>query len=638
MSSPDLVAKRGGPVSPSRSALRPLGPDELRITGGFWAEKQELNASVILQHCESWMERVGWTANFDRVAASTIDEHRDGIEFVDSEIYKLLEAMAWELARRPSAGLDARYRALVARVTAAQDDDGYLDTAFGHPGQPPRYSDMEFGHELYCAGFLLQAAVARLRSGLDDELPAVARRLADHLVREFGPDGRVAVCGHPEVEVALAEFSRVTGDARYLELAQLFIERRGHGLLDPRRFGSEYFQDDVPVRDAVTMRGHAVRALYLAAGALDVADETNDDELAEAVARQWTAAVARRTYITGGVGSHHQDEAYGEDFELPPDRAYAETCAGIASVMVSWRLLLRNGDSRYADLIERTLLNTILASPREDGRAFFYSNTLHQRTPGEQTVDDELNDRAEASMRASWFQVSCCPTNLARTLASVAGYFATATDHGVQLHQYGDLEISTELVPGRVRLRVETAYPLSGHVAVTIDEAPAEEISLSFRIPAWASTGVTVTIAGIPLSATSSAGRLDVRRVFSPGNIVLLELPMAPRLTWPDPRIDAVRGSVAVERGPLVLALESTDLPSGWTVNEIEVEAETLAATEQGARLRVRRRLPAGESWPYGSTPARMRDDCAEVDLIAYAHWANRGPSTMRVWLPARSL
>lgn len=637
MSSPDHLAMRGGPVRPSRSVLRPLGPDELRITGGFWAEKQELNASVILQHCETWMERIGWTTNFDRVVAGTIGDHHDGIEFVDSEIYKLLEAMAWELARRPDGALEARYRALVARVAAAQDDDGYLDTAFGHPGQPPRYSDMEFGHELYCAGHLLQAAVARLRSGLDDELPAVARRLADHLVREFGPDGRVAVCGHPEVEVALAEFSRATGDARYLELAQLFIERRGHGLLDPRRVGREYFQDEMPVRDAVTMRGHAVRALYLAAGALDVADETNDDELAEAVARQWTAAVARRTYITGGVGSHHQDEAYGDDFELPPDRAYAETCAGIASVMVSWRLLLRNGDSRYADLIERTLLNNILVSPREDGRAFFYSNTLHQRTPGEQTVDDELNDRAEASMRAPWFQVSCCPTNLARTLASVAGYFATATDHGVQLHQYGDLELSTELVAGRVRLRVETAYPLSGRVTVMIDEAPAEEISLSLRIPDWALSGGTVSIAGRPLTATSSSGRFEVRRVFSPGDIVLLELPMEPRLTWPDPRIDAVRGSVAVERGPLVLALESTDLPSGWTVNEIEVEAGTLAATEQGARLRVRRRYPAGELWPYGSTPARTRDDCAEADLTAYAHWANRGPSTMRVWLPASS-
>ena len=634
MPSSDLVAGRGGPVIPSHSALRPLGPDDVRITGGFWAEKQELNASAILPHCETWMERVGWTTNFDRVAAGTIGEHHDGIEFVDSEIYKLLEAMAWELGRRPHRELEARYRALVARVAAAQDDDGYLGTAFGHPGQPPRYSDMEFGHELYCAGFLLQAAVARLRTGFDDELAAVARRLADHLVREFGPDGRVAICGHPEIEVALVEFSRATGEASYLELALLFVQRRGHGLLDPRRFGREYFQDDVPVRDAATMRGHAVRALYLAAGALDVAVESQDDELADAVARQWASGVARRTYITGGVGSHHQDEAYGEDFELPPDRAYAETCAGIASVMVSWRLLLRNGDSRYADLIERTLLNTIMASPREDGRAFFYSNTLHQRVQGDQPVDNELNDRAETSMRAPWFQVSCCPTNLARTLASLGGYFATATGDGVQLHQYGTLELSTELAAGQVRLRVETAYPLSGRVSVTIDEAPTDEISLSFRIPAWAIGTATATISCGALTFTASTSRLEMRRVFLPGDVVVLDLHMEPRLTWPDPRIDAVLGAVAIERGPLVLALESTDLPSGWTVNDIEVEAETLTPTERGARLRVHRRLPVSESWPYGSMPPKARDEGVEADLTPYAHWANRGPSTMRVWLP----
>ncbi len=636
MSSPDLVAERGGPVVPSRSALRPLGPDEVRIIGGFWADKQELNASAILPHCETWMERVGWTTNFDRVATGTIGEHRDGIEFVDSEIYKLLEAMAWELGRRTQPELDVRYRALVARVAAAQDDDGYLGTAFGHPGQPPRYSDMEFGHELYCAGFLLQAAVARLRTGFDDDLPAVARRLADHLVREFGPHGRVAICGHPEVEAALAEFSRATGDTRYLELARLFVDRRGHGLLDPVRYGREYFQDDVPVRDAVTMRGHAVRALYLAAGALDVAVESGDDQLAEAVARQWTSGVARRTYITGGVGSHHQDEAYGDDFELPPDRAYAETCAGIASVMVSWRLLLRSGDSRYADLIERTLLNTIMASPREDGRAFFYSNTLHQRTPGEQILDNELNDRAETIMRAPWFRVSCCPTNLARTLASVSGYFATATDHGVQLHQYGDLVLCTELASGPVSLRVETEYPRSGRVTVTIEAAPAHEISLSFRIPAWAGDRATLSGAGTTLTASTS-GWLEVPKVFSAGEVWVLELPIEPRITWPDPRIDAVRGSVAVERGPLVLALESTDLPRGWTVNDIEVEENTLATTEQGARLRVRRRTAGSRLWPYGSRTPATQDDGIEADLRPYAEWANRGPSTMRVWLPTVS-
>ena len=380
-------AKKGGPVRPSTSVWRPLGVDEIRITGGLWGQKQRLNADAILQHCESWMERIGWIGNFDRAAADMITGSHAGIEFVDSEVYKLLEAMAWELGREPSDILARRYQVLVERVAAAQQPDGYLHTSFGRSGQPPRYSNLEAGHELYCFGHLLQAAVARLRTGHDDVLPQVARRLADHVDRQFGPDGRVGVCGHPEIEMALVEFARATGEKRYLELARLFIERRGTGTLAVHPFGQEYFQDDLPVRQATTMRGHAVRALYLAAGALDVATETGDGELAAAVQRQWANGVAHRTYITGGVGSHHQDEAFGDDFELPADRAYAETCAGIASVMLSWRLLLSTGEDRYADLIERTLLNNVLASPRADGRAFYYTNTLHQRTPG--LVPDE---------------------------------------------------------------------------------------------------------------------------------------------------------------------------------------------------------------------------------------------------------
>src|SRR6185437_636266 len=273
-------AKPGGPVQPSSSVWRPLGTSEIQVTGGLWGQRQRLNADAILRHCETWMERAGWSGNFDRAAAGTIAGRHRGIEFVDSEVYKLLEAMAWELGRDRTAGLEDRYRVLAQRVAAAQEPDGYLHTSFGRPGQPARYSDLESGHELYCFGHLFQAAVARLRTGHDDLLPRVARRLADHVYDQFGPDGRVGVCGHPEIEMALAELARATGESRYLELARLLVERRGTGTLRGHPFGQQYFQDDLPVRAAVTLRGHAVRALYLAAGALDVATETSDDELA----------------------------------------------------------------------------------------------------------------------------------------------------------------------------------------------------------------------------------------------------------------------------------------------------------------------------------------------------------------------
>jgi DUF1680 family protein len=624
-----LSARQGGPVQPSSSVWRPLGADEIQVTGGLWGQRQRLNADTILRHCETWMERVGWTGNFDRAAAGTIVGGHRGIEFVDSEIYKLLEAMAWELGRNRNGDLEARYRALTARVAAAQEPDGYLHTSFGRPGQPPRYSDLESGHELYCFGHLLQAAVARLRTGHDDLLPLVARRLADHVYDQFGPRGRVGVCGHPEIEMALVELARATGEDRYLELARLLVERRGTGTLRSHPLGQEYFQDDVPVRAAVTLRGHAVRALYLAAGALDVATETSDDELAAAVRRQWANGVARRTYITGGVGSHHQDEAFGDDFELPADRAYAETCAGIASVMLSWRLLLSTGEDQYADLIERTLLNNVLASPRADGRAFFYTNTLHQRSPGREPDENQLSPRAESGLRAPWFEVSCCPTNVARMLASVGLYFATASDNGIQLHQYGDYRVSAELAAGRVTVQVSGSYPFDSAVSVKIIEAPAREMSLRLRVPGWARG--SAELSETPTARTRS--HVEIRRVFRAGELVEIAFPGRARVTFGDPRIDAIRGTFAVERGPLVLALESPDLPMGWNVNDVTASPATVG-DDQDSAIDVYRLRRDAEEWPYFPEPGEGECERARARLIPYHQWANRGPSTMRIWLP----
>ena len=628
-------ARQGGPVHPSTSVWRPLGAGEIQVTGGLWGQKQRLNADTILDHCESWMERIGWTGNFDRAAAGTIGTGdpgtgHSGIEFVDSEIYKLLEAMAWELGREHSAELERRYRALAGRVAAAQQPDGYLHTSFGGPGQPPRYSSLESGHELYCFGHLFQAAVARLRTGHDDLLPQVARRLADHVYDQFGPGGRVGVCGHPEIEMALVELARATGEQHYLELARLFIERRGTGTLGIHPFGQEYFQDDMPVRRATVLRGHAVRALYLASGALDVAAETGDAGLLDAVREQWANGVARRTYLTGGVGSHHQDEAFGDDFELPPDRAYAETCAGIASVMLSWRLLLATGEDKYADQIERTLLNNVLASPRADGRAFYYTNTLHQRTPGTEPDQHQLRHRAESGLRAPWFEVSCCPTNVARTLASVGLYFATASDDGVQLHQYGDYRVSTTLAVGTVTLRVASAYPASGAVSVTVIEAPAQELALRLRVPAWARGSAVLS----ETPAARAPGHVEIRRVFRAGERIDVAFPAEPRATYPDARVDAVRGTFAVEQGPLVLALESPDLPPEWNVNEITADPESIDVSQGGATLDVYRRLKPTEAWPYYQERHEDEGERVRARLTPYHQRANRGPATMRVWLP----
>lgn len=640
------------PVAPTRGRFRPLGLDEVKITGGFWARRRHTNTTATLDHCRDWMDRVGWTGNFRAAVEGRIERDRRGREFADSEVYKLLEAMAWEAANGDGAALDAGITALTDLVAPAQEPDGYLSTAFGRPGQPARYSDLEEGHELYCQGHLVQAGVAQARARGEGELAKIAQRAADHVCATFGPGGIESVCGHPQIESALVELARLTGRQRYLDQAALFVERRGHGTLTEGEFGAAYFQDDIPVRRATVLRGHAVRALYLAAGAVDVAVETGDEELLAAVVRQWEATVARRTYLTGGMGSHHRDEAFGTDFVLPPDRAYSETCAGVASVMLGWRLLLATGEPRFADLVERTLFNVVATSPAEDGRSFFYANTLHRRHRGIAPRADVDSPRADSGLRAPWFAVSCCPTNVARTLAQLPAYLATADDEGVQLHQYADADIATTLTGGRgVALRVRTDYPSGGSVTVRVGRAPADPWTLSLRVPAWAAGAHAWLVDPDGVRRPVAPGTATVTRVFRPGDEIRLDLPVAPRWIGADPRIDAVRGTVAVQRGPLVYCAESVDLPDGHEVDAVRVdtsvdpvdgpggpdggtEGTVVVAGEIGAGPRAGRSVAAWPYEPLGQAAEARPADPTGIVLVPYHSWAERGPSTMRVWLP----
>jgi uncharacterized protein len=636
------------PVLPGTGRLRPLGLDEVAITEGFWADRQRVNRDATLGHIRSWLDREGWVTNFDLAATGGLPAGRRGREFSDSEVYKYLEALAWELGRSPDPVLEAEFRGLVARIGAAQEPDGYLNTQFGRTGQQPRWSALEWGHELYCLGHLFQAAVARVRTApdADDGLLGIALDAADLVCDVFGADGIQSFCGHPEVETGLVELTRITGDPRYLEQARLFIERRGHGTLKDIEFGRAYYQDDVPVREATVLRGHAVRANYLSAGAVDVAVETADSELLTVLTQQWGNTVAHRTYLTGGQGSHHQDEAFGDDWVLPPDRAYSETCAAVGSVMFSWRLLLATGDPRYADLIERTLFNVVATSPAADGRSFFYANTLQRREPAPPVSMDEVSPRAASSQRAPWFEVSCCPPNVARTFASLAGYLATVDGSGIQLHQYASSSVTATLPDGRqIGFDVETAYPRDGVVRVTMLETTDGAWTLTLRVPAWAgSARVTVHSGRTVDSFEAGPGSVPIEREFAVGDVVELELPMHPRITAPDRHIDALRGTVAVERGPEVLCLETVDL-AGLPRPTDRVDFGDLVIdlsrqpSERDGRVWVRLldALTPADPWPYeplGEVTPPVQAEGIEVPLIAYHDWAERGPSAMRVWIP----
>jgi uncharacterized protein len=454
--------------------------------------------------------------------------------------------------------------------------------------------------------------------------------------------------------VALAELGRATGEERYLEQARLFIERRGQGLLRAGGLGAAYNQDDLPVRDARVLRGHAVRALYLASGAVDVAVETGDHGLLEAVAEQWRNTLAARTYLTGGMGSRHTGESFGDDFELPPDRAYAETCAGVAAVMLCWRLLLATGEAGYAEAAERILYNVVAASPALDGHAFFYANPLQQRSPaGPAAADGSASPHAAGGQRSPWYAVSCCPTNLSRTLTSLAAYIATADEGGVQLHQLTACTVRTALPDGRaVGLRVETDYPWTGAVTVRVEESAGGPWRIALRVPRWAA-GAVLTHGGqrLPVGpdgataggAPGAAGYAVVESSWRPGDELRLDLPIRPRWTRPDPRIDAVRGCTAAERGPLVYCAESVDQDPALRLDAVMVDtsappAEVGRDHDLGGAVRLRCSaspvdLPES-AWPYASSPDGTAAGAAPLALIPYYAWANRGPATMRVWLP----
>ena len=624
----------GRPVVPGSGRLRPLGIGEVEITGGFWGGRQQVNSEATIAHCHDWMERLGWVGNFRAAVEGRLPADRQGVVFTDSDVYKLMEAAAWEVGRSGSSDAEERFVALTGIIAPAQESDGYLNTVFGRPGQPDRYSDLEWGHELYCYGHMLQAAVARARTGRSDLFVEVAKKAADHVCQAFGPGGIERVGGHPEIELGLVELARLTGEERYLQQAKLFIDRRGHQTLADIHWGRSYFQDDVPVREQVAFTGHSVRALYLASAAVDVAMETGDEALLEAIIGQWERTIARRTYLTGGMGSHHDGEMFGEDFVLPPDRAYAETCAGVASVMLSWRLLLATGEARFADLAERTLFNVVATSPAPDGRSFFYANPLHQRRPGVVPSPDFVSNRASSSLREPWFAVSCCPTNVARTFATLAAYMATVDRGGLQIHQYADSRISAALDSGHpVGLEISTGYPVEGRVSIEITESSPEPWALTVRVPEWAA-GATLTENGNRRPV--DPGSVTVERSFAVGDRIELELPMSPRWTFPDPRIDSIRGTAAVERGPLVMCVESVDLPGQASVDLVRVDAGAELVDGDGTVTAPGRRVDfEDDPWPYEASAIDPdQGDEIAVPLVPYHNWANRGPSTMRVWIP----
>ncbi len=647
------------PVIPTAGAavrLRPIGLTRNRLDGGLWADRRRTNHQVTIPRAAGRLEAAGNLTNF-RLATGAEGMYRgendDGgytAPFLDSDVYKWLEAVAWDQVQFPDRALLAAAEPMIALIGRAQRTDGYVDTFYQAKEPGKEFTNFEWGHELYVAGHLVQAAIAWQRGLGDDRLLKIARHFVARIEAEIGPGKKERICGHPELEMALVELYRCTGEARYLDFARALIDRRGRGLLGRCRYGARYWQDHEPVLTAGEPTGHAVRQLYLDCGVVDVAVESGDRELLGSAIRRWDSMISSKTFVTGGLGAHHQDEAFGEAFELPTDRAYSETCAAIASVMLSWRLLLATGEARYADLIERTIFNAVLPGLAFDGEHFFYANPLMRRSSAH-----EMSRGNATTHRAPWLDIACCPPNLMRLLAEFPDMVATADGTGVQLHQYVTGSVEAPISTGVVSFRTETAYPWQGAVKIAIDRSPAEPWTLSVRVPEWCDHA-TARVAGTDETFASGPGTIEITRRWRAGDELALDLPMPPRATAPDPRIDAVRGAVALERGPLVYAIEDIDLGPGESVESVEIaetahlDTSTASEPELGeitwltfdGLVRDDRRLPG---WPYLTAPeASAAMDAAtsapsrprRLRALPYFAWANRSGLGMRVWIPMR--
>ncbi len=646
-----------GPVCPAPGAkvrLRPLGLGEVKLAeGADLGDWQRRNSSKTLPHCLHQLVRTGALANLEQVAGGRAgQEPHHGLHFSDSDVYKVLEAAAWDSLR----GLPAEVGELVDRATglvaSAQREDGYVNSWF--QGQHPElaWKDLRWGHELYCAGHLLQAAAAASRTG-SSKLPAVADKLVEHLLGTFsledGDGGLVGVCGHPEVETALVEHYRVSGDTRALQLARRQVELRGRpgvplpaaGGLGDSRFPLSYFLHHQPVRDRRQATGHAVRELYLQAGVVDVAIETGDDELLQASEAIWEDLYGTKTYVTGGQGSRHRDESIGDPYELPNDRAYAETCAAIASFQWNWRLLLATGKARYAEAMERAFWNTIAGSVSREGTEFFYSNTLHLRT-GHSGGDED-----SPGHRLSWYACPCCPPNLARLMASIQAYLVTRDGSGLQVHMPFSGTISTQVPGGSVVLRATSEHPWGGTTEVVVEAcSSAAQWELSVRRPEWEGRGGTrLEVNGRPYEALAEGAYLKVGRRWAPGDRLLVVTDMAVRVLRPHWRLDAARGCAALQRGPLVYCLEAEDLPGGVTVEDVALDlgqpvqqtAEVPAGLDGYVKVALRASgANVGARRPGLYDEGQGPEPLGEVPLtfVPYFARANRPSAAMRVWAP----
>ena len=599
----------------------------------FWGQRRLVTLEKSMPTMFDELERHGTLDNFRRLSGALPESTaRKGPVYTDSDIYKWLEAAAFFLTGADHTELRARVDTAVTVILAAQQPDGYLNTYYVGDKAKLRFTEMHRSHELYCLGHLLQAAIALDRANGDHRLLDAGIRYANYVLAEFGPDKKPALTGHPELEMALVELYRKTGEAKYLRFAGYLLSgvetERLH--LTPDR--TTYMFSGVPFTSRTAFVGHAVRAMYAACGATDYYAETGDPTYKQTLDRLWQDEVRHKMYITGGVGSRAEGEAFGNAYELPNAQAYTESCAAIASYMWNWRMLNVEGDSRFADVMERALYNGINSGMSLDGTLYCYRNPLESQ--GEK-------------IRNAFYDTDCCPPNIERTMGALPGYFYSTSARGLYVNLYGANTLAWQLENGTaVKLVEQTKYPWTGSIDFTVNSVAAAEFSIFFRIPAWAQ-GAQLTVNGA--SQIAPAGQYaEVRRTWKPGDRVHLTFDMAPRLTASNPLVRENAGRVVVERGPLVYCLEKPDQPIAASLFDEFLELTPSARFTERTRpdllggIVVLEHLGATASKPLEDDPlyrdlaaaSHPREQPVQLTFIPYYAWANRGQFEMEVWIP----
>ncbi len=609
----------------------------VRIRDGFWSARRKVNVERSIPTLLELLEQHGVVDNFRRVSGRKKVERR-GPLYTDSDLYKWMEAVAFVLQSEDRPELRATFDRLTDEILAAQEARGYLNTYYVEDRVRLRFQEMQRGHELYCLGHLLQAAIAYYRATGDRKLLDGGIKFVDYLIATSGQ--RPLLTGHPELELALVELYRTTGDRRHLELAG-YLLRGERERLKLRPDELAYMFSGMPFTERTKLEGHAVRAMYAASGAADYYLETGEAAYWKTLERLWKDMTAAKMYITGGVGSRARGEAFGEPYELPNLLAYTESCAAIGNMFWNWRLLAATGDARYTDVLERALYNGVNSGMSLNGTLYCYRNPL------------ELTGNPAEKIRNPWYSTTCCPPNLERVLASLPGYFYGISSDGVYIHLYDNSELDWRLDGGApLKLIQKTDYPRQGTVEIQVQPAEPREFTVYARIPGW-TPSARVLINGRPAPGEPEPGRyFALRRQWRPGDRLRLEFDMRAQLMAANPRVRENAGRAAVQRGPLVYAMEGIDQKSAADFFDLALALGNDLSGNFTAEFRpdllggvmVLRHPGVAPARPSAEQPLYMRLEempeagarPVELTLIPYYAFANRAPTPMQVWIPYR--